>query len=137
MPDRGRFGWLTVELRVLDIRAGVEFYSRLFGRPPDFQPHRDFTEWEVSDNLWFQIAEGQPRPSYPMRFRVEDIDAECARLEREVGAHCSPLTRIPGLVAFTNFNDPWGNALGFYQRLFTETAATPRGSFHDWEPPQG
>lgn len=39
-----RFGGCTVELRVPDFRAGVEFYLRLFGRRPDFEPHRDFVD---------------------------------------------------------------------------------------------
>ena len=52
-----RFGGCTVELRVPDFRAGVEFYLRLFGRRPDFEPHRDFVEWEVFDDFWFHDFE--------------------------------------------------------------------------------
>ena len=116
-----RFGGCTVELRVPDFRAGVEFYSRLFGRRPDFEPHRDFVEWEGFDDFWFQLGEGEARPAHPLRFRVEDIDAEHRRVEREVGARCSAMTRIPG-----------GNTLGCYQRLFVDEPRVPGGSFHDF-----
>ena len=134
MAQAHRFRGQTIEFREPDLRAGVEFYSMLFGRPPDFAPHSDFVEWEVFDNnAWFQLAEGEPRPAYALRLRVDDIDAEVERVQREVGGRCSPITRIPGLVAFCNFSDPWGNHLGFYQRLFTETPRVPGGSFHDFE----
>ncbi len=129
-----RFRGLTIEFGVPDLRAGIDFYSKLFGRPPDFEPHSDFVEWEVFDNnSWFQLAEGEPRPAYALRLRVDDLDSEVKRVEREVGAHCSAITRIPGLVTFCNFSDPWGNTLGFYQRLFAETPRVPGGSFHDFE----
>ncbi len=129
-----RFGGCTVEFRVPDLRAGTEFYSRLFGRAPDFEPHADFVEWEGFNNFWFQLAEGEPRPTYAMRLCVDDIVAEVARVQREVGARCSSITRIPGLVAFCNFNDPWGNILGLYQRLFIAgVPRVPGGSYHDCE----
>jgi hypothetical protein len=67
-----RFGGCTVELRVPDFRAGVEFYLRLFGRRPDFEPQRDFVEWEVFDDFWSQLGEGTARPAHPLRFRVEN-----------------------------------------------------------------
>lgn len=132
---RDRFGGCTVELRVPHFREGVEFYSRLFRRRPDFAPHDDFVEWEAADGFWFQLGWGEPRPGYPLRFRVEGIDAEHRRVEREVGARGSAITRIPGLVAFFNVSDPWGNALGFYQRLFEDEPRVPGGSFHDFESP--
>lgn len=136
MAVEHRFRGLTVEFRMPDIRAGVEFYSRLIGRPPDFEPHHDFVEWEVTPNFWLQIGEGEARPTYALRLRVDDIEAECRRVERELSVRCSPITRIAGLVAFCNFNDAWGNNLGFYQRLFVDgTPRVPGGSWHDFERP--
>lgn len=117
-----------------DIQAGINFYSRLFRRPPDFEPHEDFKEWEVFSNCWLQVGEGEPQPTYPMRLRVGNIEAERERVEREVGVPCSPVKRIPGLVAFCDFSDPWGNRLGLYQRLFV--GGVPRilgGSYRDEE----
>lgn len=71
-----RFLGFTIEVRTPDSREGIEFYTRLFGRPPDFAPHVDFVEWEiVDDRTWFQLGEGEPRPARPVRFRVDDIDA--------------------------------------------------------------
>lgn len=130
-----RFHGFTIEVRVPDFPAGVTFSSRVFGRRPDFEPHVDFVEWEIfDDRSWFQLGEGEPRPGYPTRFRVADLEAEVARLARDAGVRCSPVTRIPGLVAFCDFSDPWGNALGFYQRLFVTELAVPGGRERDWGP---
>jgi catechol 2,3-dioxygenase-like lactoylglutathione lyase family enzyme len=128
------FTGVTVQLLVPDFAGGVDFYSRLIGRPPDFEPHEDFVEWEVLPGFWLQLGEGTPRRAYPLRLAVDDVAAERARAERELGAHAvSAIQRIPGLVAFCNFDDPWGNRLGFYERLFTEEPAVPGGSFRDEE----
>lgn len=134
MSQANRFSGVTVQFLVPELEAATEFYSRLFGRRPDFEPHDDFVEWEVVANVWLQVGEGEPRPACPVRLRAEDIDAECLWVNRELGVRCSRVTRIPGLVAFCNFSDPWGNNLGFYQRLFLGgMPRAPGGSFHDWE----
>ncbi|MBI3670707.1 MAG: VOC family protein [Acidobacteria bacterium] len=134
MAPTNRFLGLTVQFFVADIRAGIEFYSRLIGRPPDFEPHADFKEWEIFDNCWLQVGQGKPRPTYTMRLRVENIDAERERIERQVGARCSPVQRISGLVALCNFSDPWGNRLGLYQRLFVDGVPRVLGGSHaDYE----
>lgn len=133
MTQNSRFSGTTIQLFVPDFKAGVEFYSKLLGRSADFEPHHDFVEWEVFPGFWFQLAEGKPRPTYPIRFRVEDIEAECQRVERELEVVCSGVTRISGLVAFCNFTDRWGNNLGFYQRLFAEQPTAPGGSYREWE----
>jgi predicted enzyme related to lactoylglutathione lyase len=126
-----RFDGLTIQLGVADIRAGVEFYAALLGRPPDYEPHEDFKEWEVFPGCWLQIAQGRPVPTYPVRLRCADVETERERVERELGVRCSPVSRLPGVVALCNFHDPWGNRLGLYQRLFTDQPAIPGGSYRD------
>lgn len=39
-----RFGGLTVQVYVPDIKAGVEFYNRAPGRAPNFAPVPDLQE---------------------------------------------------------------------------------------------
>jgi len=39
MAEVERFRGIIIQFLVMDIRAGMDFYSRLFGRPPDFEPH--------------------------------------------------------------------------------------------------
>jgi catechol 2,3-dioxygenase-like lactoylglutathione lyase family enzyme len=116
-----RFRSMTVQFYVPDIEAGVGFYTRALGRPPNFAPYPDFHEWdEIAPGVTFQVAEGRPRPTYPVRFGVADIEAERARIVRAADpAFASTVTRFEGLVATCDFVDPWGNTFGLYQLLFT------------------
>jgi predicted enzyme related to lactoylglutathione lyase len=115
-----RFGGLTVQVYVPDIHAGVEFYSRALGRAPNFAPTPDFQEWDhIAPNVTFQVAEGTPRPTYPVRLRVTDIEGERDRILREASpSYATAIKRFEGLVAVCDFLDPWGNAFGLYQVLF-------------------
>ncbi len=120
MARLDRFDGMTVEFLVPDFPAAVAFYTRLFGWRSDFEPYDDFIEWELLPKCWLQIGVGEPQPGRPLRLCVDDIEAEVARVARDLRVRCSPITRIPGLVAFCDFCDPWGNNLGFYQRLFMD-----------------
>jgi catechol 2,3-dioxygenase-like lactoylglutathione lyase family enzyme len=115
------FTSLTVQFYVPDIAAGVAFYSRALGRPPNFAPYPDFYEWDhVAPNVTFQVAEGRPVPTYPIRFGVADIEAEQQRVANGAQpAFSSGIKRFEGLVATCDFVDPWGNTFGFYQVLFS------------------
>ena len=127
MSTIGRFSGHTMQLRVPDIEAGLIYYSALFGRAPDLSPHQNFHEWEVVASAWLQLGEGEPIPAYPIRFGVADIEAECRRLSETTGIVCGEIHHLPGLVAFCNFKDPWGNCLGFYQDLIAGEPLLPGG----------
>lgn len=96
------------------------YYTGLFGREPEFAPHDDFFEWAPvpGQECWVQVV---ARPdSEPMtnrvRFRVTDLIAAVAFLNELAIAHSQP-SQLPGVVAFVDFADPWGNQLGYYQDL--------------------
>jgi catechol 2,3-dioxygenase-like lactoylglutathione lyase family enzyme len=123
MADLTRFSALTVQFYVPDIRGGIDFYTAALGRPPNFAPYPDFHEWDhVVPNVTFQLAEGTPRPTYPVRFAVPEIEAERDRIIKEAKpTFASAITRFEGLVATCDFVDPWGNTFGLFQVLFAGT----------------
>lgn len=130
------YSGLTIQLPVTDVTAARMFYTTLFGRAPDFTPHDDFLEWQVVPNaeVWAQVTAAQrpPPATGRLRLRVTDIRASVERVERELDVRCDPLTSLPGVVAFTNFVDPWANPLGFYEDLVPSADAVgPGGSVHD------
>lgn len=96
------------------------FYTRLFGREPEFEPHDDFFEWSPIDGqeCWLQVgAKDDAAPiSNRVRFRVLELDDALAFLD-SVGIVRSEASQLPGVVAFVDFADPWGNRLGYYQDL--------------------
>jgi hypothetical protein len=65
--DAKAFLGVTVQVAVPDFKAGLHFYTRLFGRAPEFEPYDDFAEWEAVKDVWFQLGEGEPRPTHAAR----------------------------------------------------------------------
>ncbi|MBO0839682.1 MAG: hypothetical protein J2O49_02540 [Sciscionella sp.] len=128
---------LTLQVQVADMAKGIAFYTTLFGREPDFLPHKDFAEWRVLTGveLWWQVVEvpGEVRPlTTRVRFRVADIDAARGWLRAELGVPSAPVTTLPGVVRFTDFADPWGNRLGYYEDVVpSDQQPEPGGSVHD------
>jgi len=114
---KGNFLGFTTQLRVPDVAAGLTFYEDLIGRAPDNSPHVNFYEWELKNAAWFQLGQGKVTEAYPLRFAVRDIAAEVSRMPARFGITCSEILRIPEVVAWCNFEDPWSNRLGFYQDL--------------------
>ena len=128
MAEPTPFSGLTVQFYVGDSAAGVRFYTAAFGRPPNFSPLPDFHEWDhIAPNVTFQIAGGPPRPTYPIRFKVADIERERERIVREAAPRmATAVKRFEGLVAVCDFVDPWGNTFGVYEVLFAANAVPPR-----------
>jgi predicted enzyme related to lactoylglutathione lyase len=128
---------MTLQLPVGDIGAGREFYAALFGREPDYAPHDDFLEWRVLPDveLWWQIV-GTPGPTSlvttRVRLRVDDVRDAARRVETELGVAVAPVTTLPGVVSFVDFEDPWGNRLGYYEDIVpSDQQHEPGGSAHD------
>jgi catechol 2,3-dioxygenase-like lactoylglutathione lyase family enzyme len=112
---------MTLQVQVGDLARAREFYTALLGSNPEFEPHQDFLEWRVipDGEIWLQAVgvTALVRPlTNRVRFGVADIHTERGRLVG-LGIDVSRLTALPGVVAFVDFADPWGNALGFYQDL--------------------
>jgi len=110
---------LTVAVHVGDREEALAFYCALIGRDPDLGPDPDFYEWEISPGAWLQLATGRSEitpSSFRLRLQVENIEESVAILSRK-GFEPDTIKRLPGLVAFANLTDPWGNPLGVYQDL--------------------
>lgn len=96
------------------------FYGELFGREPEFEPHDDFFEWAPisGQECWIQVSgkvDAKPMLNR-VRFRVLDFRAALNYLESSGIEHSEP-SQLPGVVAFVDFSDPWGNRLGYYKDL--------------------
>jgi len=110
---------LTVAVHTGDREQALAFYCALIGRDPDLGPDPDFYEWEISPGAWLQLATGRENiqpAGYRLRLQVDDIAASIETLSKK-GFEPGPIKRLPGLVAFANLTDPWGNPLGVYEDL--------------------
>jgi predicted enzyme related to lactoylglutathione lyase len=137
MNGDARPAGMTLQVPVGDIKAGRHFYATLFGRDPDFEPHDDFLEWRVLPGveLWWQVV-GMTEAFQPLttrvRLRVDDVRAAARRAESRLGVTTAPVTTLPGVVRFTDFDDPWGNRLGYYEDIVpSDEQPEPGGSAHD------
>jgi hypothetical protein len=110
---------LTIAVHAGNRDEALAFYCALIGRDPDLGPDPDFYEWEISPGAWLQLATSRSDitpSSFRLRLQVEDIEASVAVL-RAKGFEPGDVKRLPGLVAFANLTDPWGNPLGVYENL--------------------
>jgi len=109
---------ITAEYRVRDMACALDFCGALFGRGPDFRASDTFVEWELVPGSWFQIRETpETGTAGPLRWRVDDVEAERQRLIETHGLAIDPVTRVEGVVAYCTFTDPFGNPLGLLQDL--------------------
>lgn len=110
-------GEMTVQVRVLDIKEGQQWYETFLCRKPDFIPHEGFAEWELIPGCWLQVAEGKPAVgSGPIRFGVLNIKAERERLVKELKIEFFTIhSREEVPVKWGTFTDPWGNRLGLFE----------------------
>ena len=111
---------LQVYVPTDETAAARSFYSSLFGREPEFEPHDDFFEWAPipGQECWFQVSGKDPAAPLlnRVRFRVLDLGEALSFLDSS-GIERSEPSQLPGVVAFVDFTDPWGNRLGYYQDL--------------------
>lgn len=110
---------LTVAVHAGNRDEALAFYCALIGRDPDLGPDPDFYEWEISPGAWLQLATNRSditSTGFRVRLQVDNIEASVATLAAK-GFEPGPVKRLPGLVAFANLTDPWGNPLGVYQDL--------------------
>lgn len=134
---RGAYGGATLLLEVESLEEGRAFYAALFGREPDFTPHDDFLEWRVVEGaeVWWQVAVAAV-PVRPLqtrtRLRVGDVHAAALWAGEHLRVRPGAVATLPGVVSWVDFDDPWGNRLGFYQDLAPSGAQPgPGGSVHD------
>lgn len=108
----------TLEIKVGSLSEGVDWYERLLGRAADFTPTPDLHEWEIFQGFWIQVTEGHSSGNAG-RLRLGVLDVEVARraVIEDLRAQISEVVTVPGIVAYCDFDDPWGNPLGLFQDL--------------------
>jgi predicted enzyme related to lactoylglutathione lyase len=76
-------------------------------------------EWRLAAGAWLQLMAGAPSPPGTgelLRLGVGDVEAARRELAG-AGARVGEVTTIPGVIAFCDAEDPFGNALSLYEEL--------------------
>jgi hypothetical protein len=108
---------VTIGMPVGRMDEAIGWYRRLLGTGPDIEPVEGIVEFEVREGFWLQLSEGRGGSGGAvLSLGVRNVDAARERLvgmEIPVGE----VERIPGVIAFCDLTDPWGNRLSLYQVL--------------------
>jgi len=112
MTQQGAITDLVAGVPVADLDAGIEWYTRFFGRPPD---HRVGSEmlWDVDEHATLFI---EPDATHAgagrITFAVTGLDALLARLDA-AGITYEPIETYANGVRHVKIPDPDGNAIAF------------------------
>ena len=95
---------------VSDLGAGIDWYTRFFGRPPDMRAGDEIL-WDIDEHATLFI---EPNSAHAgtgrITFGVTGLDAILARLVEEQIEH-EPIETYSNGVRHVNVPDPDGNAI--------------------------
>lgn len=106
---------VTLGIGVGDLDAAVAWYGRLLEEPEVVRPVDGVVEYELRPGVWLQLAEDDVvSQAVVIRLGVKDLDATREALVA-AGVAVDEIERIPGVIAYADLVDPWGNRLGLYE----------------------
>ncbi|HTX62557.1 MAG TPA: VOC family protein [Solirubrobacteraceae bacterium] len=102
---------LFAGIPVSDLDVSVEFYERVFGRPPDLVPNDREAAWRVTDSAWVCLYGGVANAaSAPHTLLVDDLDGFLGGVA-ERGILAGPVEAVAPSVRQSVIADPDGNRL--------------------------
>jgi len=111
------------EIRVRDITASREWYTLLFGKPPDLEPFPGNVEFKIG-GAWVQIVKGEVKPSsWTILFEVRDLARERERIVK-AGINAPEIQSVPEVISWFDLGDPDGNQMRWFQVLTSDSKVT-------------
>lgn len=93
---------------VAELAAGLDWWERLLGRPPDMRPNESEVVWQLTESSSVYVVEDPERAGRGLiTLFVGDLDALLAGMA-ERGIEAGPVGTKPG-VRVTTVADPEGN----------------------------
>lgn len=110
------FDEITIGIPVPSLESAEAWYRGFLD--PDvevIEPAPGVVEFKVAPGVWLQLLETEGGASTVsiVRFSVEDTEEAQARFSK-LGYDTGEAVAIPDVVTFSEFQDPFGNALGLY-----------------------
>ena len=111
---------------VSDLDAGIDWYTRFFGRPPDSRVGEEIL-WEIDEHAWLFIEPNAARAGAGrITFAVGGLDALLEHLAAQRIEH-EPIEIYSNGVRHVNVPDPDGNAIAFAEPPDAASASPPKG----------
>jgi predicted enzyme related to lactoylglutathione lyase len=102
-------------LLVTDRDRSVDWYERLFGRPPTFLPHDREAVWQVAATASVYVLADPDRAGRSVvTLVVDDLDDTLAEIAGR-GIKPGPIDEMPGAGRKSVIVDPDGNEVGLVQ----------------------
>src|SRR3954447_21480962 len=93
---------------VAELEAGLDWWERLLGRPPDMRPNESEATWQLTETSSIYVVHDPERAGNALvTLFVEDLDAMLAGMA-ERGIEAGEVGTKPG-VRVTTVADPEGN----------------------------
>ncbi len=125
-PTQGAITHLFAGVPVSDLDAGIDWYTRLFGRPPDMRAGEELL-WEIDERAWLFIEPNAAQAGAGrITLAVAGFDALLERLVAQGIAH-EPIETYSNGVRHVKVPDPDGNAIAFAQTP-DGASASPRSA---------
>jgi catechol 2,3-dioxygenase-like lactoylglutathione lyase family enzyme len=111
VPAETSFDYLFAGIAVADLAAEVEWFSRLFGRPPDILPNEDEAMWGATHSGSVDLVRRPGRTGHGhLTLAVDDLDRRLSDLAAD-GIQPVRIETVPaGRKAV--LADPEGNEIG-------------------------
>jgi catechol 2,3-dioxygenase-like lactoylglutathione lyase family enzyme len=110
--QQGAITHLIAGVPVSDLDAGIDWYTRFFGRPPDLRVGEEIL-WDVDEHATLFIEPDAARAGAGrITFVASGLDALLERLAAQGIGH-EPIETYSNGVRHVNIPDPDGNALAF------------------------
>ena len=111
-PENSRITDLFAGVPVTDLDVSVDWYTRLFGRPPDRRVGHEML-WEIDEHAWLFIEPNAPQAGAGrITLAVSGLDAILERVAAE-GIEHEPIETYSNGVRHVKVPDPDGNAIAF------------------------
>ena len=125
-PEMSAITDLFAGVPVSDLDAGIDWYTRFFGRPPDLRVGDEML-WEIDEHAWLFIEPTAARAGAGrITLAVAGLDALLARLAAQ-GIEHEPIETYSNGVRHVNIPDPDGNAIAFAEST-DAASASPRST---------
>jgi len=109
---------------VSDLDAGIDWYTRFFGRPPDSRVG-DEVLWEIDERAWLFIEPNAASPGAGrITIAVEGLDGLLERLDGARIEH-EPIETYSNGVRHVKVPDPDGNAIAVAEPPDAASATPP------------
>ncbi|TDQ67308.1 hypothetical protein ATL17_1318 [Maritalea mobilis] len=110
------FSEATVAVPVTSLDEAKIWYGKFLGEDAEIiEPVPGVLEVKATPDMWLQLYETEkmPETGAVIRFLVDDMAAAQASYA-EKGIDVGEAIEVPGVVIYSDFTDPFGNAMSLY-----------------------